>query len=722
MADIVEVPLTVVQAIVEVPLRQTLPTILREEGLGSTDAKVSDLTELLPQNVQQTDMLLVTRDGVFSRRMPISTMLGMVDRPDQGETSLDPVNDGGNNIHLTQFPAYVDAQGGLVDTLNVWMPTPLRHGQEAEVYFACRVNNLVMRVTGTDGGITITKSTKGLPAFILPGTTLKFRYNRHDSDPNSFWVDCQWHVALVSAHEDPAGVTNPVREFGVKADGSTLVTTLMQTAADAARDLGAPPTGLVYGQGRTLALPPSSVFKMGKIDLSRRVSVAGLADTLNAAVVRCDYTELLGVVGEDGAFQMADDGFQQASLVGQQVFRNFGIDGKYGNEPGHGVFDGNRNELNHKRHAFWFKPVANGHTDRACALYDQHVSNMPGSGWRVDGNDQVHGSDFKLLNCERGIDFSNVSDGKLTNFGLGGNRKGNRAVNSASLKQRGVDAWTDQNFDGIAGQNFLWEFISCAKCTAADGEWEGPIIYTGDNHRSYGNGNDGSVADSKSAFQISQNEMNGINQKVSTDYYTGTGSVRPFAHVTIKDTDLLVRASSWGFKLGFAPSTLEQNATPMYLFGFDTQMLPGNPNYAQALRNCGSVNIDRSCKLLWHFPKMAANGSLVGTPIYPFYGHVSNMPWKCIGIVVGVPYLGLAGHLADDEIELNGQTLNNGLDGLLYLFTEPGGTWNRRLFDRGGGGSLDYINFQIPNMNPGGIPVGVGVVSPPLTWRTKRWQ
>lgn len=36
--------------------------------------------------------------------------------------------------------------------------------------------------------------------------------------------------------------------------------------------------------------------------------------------------------------------------------------------------------------------------------------------------------------------------------------------------------------------------------------------------------------------------------------------------------------------------------------------------------------------------------------------------------------------------------------------------------------TTDYINFQIPNMNPGGIPVGVGVVSPPLTWRTKRWQ
>lgn len=576
----------------------------------------------------------------------------------------------GSNITLVGAPdVYLDAAAEIA-VLPLTMPPPRGNGHTVRVYFAQKVRSLQFLVTGqdapTDGGTpqNIVKSTKGVPAFVLPGTTIQFRYNR---------ALTQWAVNGLWNVEDPPSLKDPVRQYGAVMDGVQLNTTMVQQAFTDAKQAAA--SGFTYGLGGRVRFQVG-VSKQGAILASRWVGIEGPGGALGAAVLRMDYADRAGVPGEDAAIKVDDDGSQQASLVGQQRIAGIAIDGRNGQQP-----------VGHLRHGIWYPAPAEGNTDRAPALFDVHMANMPGAGWKITGNDQIRGVNVKILDSEYGFDFDDVSDGKLDQIGLGGNRKGNRANNCSSLKLSKIDSWISSSFNG----DWLWQFLSCSKLAVSDGEFEGPVLMTGDNHRVYSTPG---LSNSKFAFQNGQNVLSNINFKVSTDYYVAKGNTRPLAHLVIKDLHgTQIPGCTFGYKLGFTPSAEELAATPDYLFYFDTQLPSANANYAAALRNCGQLDVSRT-SMVWHFSQLNSSGVPQTAVIVAAREHVTNRPDRLVGLRIGVPKLKRTGTLAQNEIALAGQNLTSDKYPLLYLFTEPGGTWARRLTDGGGAAAFTLENLS----------------------------
>lgn len=574
----------------------------------------------------------------------------------------------GSNITLLGAPAVYLTAPAEIASQQITLPAPRGSGHTIKLYTAQKIVSLQLLVTGqdapTDGGTpqNITLATAGVPRFLLPGTTLQLRYNR---------AETKWYVNGLWNAEDPPSLKDPVRQYGAVMDGVKLNTTAVQQAFTDAKQAVA---GFTYGVGGKVRFQ-AGVSLQGAIESSRLVGIEGAGGALAATVLRMDYTDRAGVPGEDAAIKVLDDGVQQASLVGQQKIVGLAIDGRVGQQP-----------VGHLRHGIWYPAPAEGNTDRAPAVFDTHISKMPGAGWKITGNDQIRGVNIKVLDSEWGFDFDDVSDGKVDQIGLGGNKKGNRAVNCSSLKISKIDSWLDSAFNG----DYLWQILSCSKSVFSDGEFEGPVLMTGDNHRVY---NTPGLSDSKFAFQNGQNVLQNINFKVSTDYYTVKGAP-PLAHLIIKDLHgTRLPGVTFGYKLGFTPSAAELQATPDYLIYFDTQLPSGNANYAAALANCGQVDVSDT-SFIWHFTRFNAAGVPQTAAIVAAKQHVTNRPDRLVGLRIGVPKLKRPGTLAQNEILMTGQTLTSDKYPLLYLFSESGGTWARKLSDSAGAATFTLENLS----------------------------
>jgi hypothetical protein len=563
-----------------------------------------------------------------------------------------------------------------IASLPVVLPVPISDGQVVDLYFAQRVRSIVFSVAGqdspSDGAALqdVTIDSAGLPAFALAKATIRMQYQRSLT---------RWRCAGVWNAEELPDVADPVREHGAVADGVTYCTA--QLAASLVDANQAAQAGFNVGKGGTMRLHVG-VFRTGRLTPSRWVNIKGQG--IAHTVLQAGYDDVV-VAGEDGMLEPLDDGTQQSSIVCQQEYSDFSLNGKVGLQP-----------AGHIRHGIWLKPAGEAQADRAMVLRNLHAVNMPGSAFKIQGNDQVRAINIKGGGCDLyTVDFEDVSDSKMSQLGFAPSKLGNRCVNCASLELDQVDAWLDDNFEG----DYLWQWLSCTKSNISDGEWEGPVLFTGDNHRSYGGGNDVEAGpDSKSAFQHGQNRIS-INFKVSEDYKTAKG-VPPRAHLTIKDLHgTRLPFSTFGYKLGFAPSAGQLAATPDYLISIDTQMSPSNPNYAQALANSGQVDVSQT-SFIWHFPKLDASGVPQQAAIVAARLHVCDRPDRLLGVRVGVPKLKRIGHLAQNEIAMAGQLLTSDKYPLLYLFTNdattPNNTWQRQLTDVDGS-SLNYRSFTLEN-------------------------
>lgn len=535
----VEVPMTVIEAEIKVILNEELPVLLREEGVGVADSTVGDLTLLQPENVLTTDLLVVTREGAWNRRMPLSTLLSLVQLPDVGEAQFDPLTGaGGNTVQLTELPGYVDS-ASPIGTCNLFMPTPTRHGQEAQVYLARRVGNLVMQVSGTDTPddgqtfIPITKDTRGLPSTLQPGTTVLFRYNRAGSN---VWDDCQWHVAGVWNTEDPPNIKDPVRDFDAVFDGTTLVTAKYQAALTAAKYEAATD----YGQGGTLR-HQVGVARSGALFMSRFASLEGMGSQ-GSAVMLSDYTEvqadaivvgsvtngLLTVTSVTGGgplkVGMVITGGSAPAMPANTHIIRFGTGtggvGTYYTDnlkkniasatlTGHAngdaqitflddgeqkaflaakpiirnvQFDGALADapVGHTRHGIAVYQIANipGHkTDGAPTLEHAYVANMPGDGFHFEWTDQIRGFDIKSLGCTGRSFFAyHCSDCKVEAVGIQG-EQGFVIDNCASFKIGKIDAWMSPTFSA----SWLGTINSSKNTEIGAGEIEGPVLINGEN-------------------------------------------------------------------------------------------------------------------------------------------------------------------------------------------------------------------------------------------------
>lgn len=584
----------------------------------------------------------------------------------------------GTPISVGQEGQAIFNASGTIAALPVVLPVPIADGQVCDLYFAERVRSLVFSVAGqdspSDGAALqdIVLSSAGLPAFARAKTTVRMQYQR---------ATTTWRCIGTWNAEDPADIADPVREHGAVPDGVTYCTS--QIAASLVDAKQAPPSGANIGQGGTMRLQVG-IYRTGRQTPSRWVNVKGQG--IAHSVLQAGYADVL-VAGEDAVLEPLDDGTQQSSIVGQMEYSDFSINGKTGQQP-----------VGHIRHGIWFKPVAEGNTNRAPILRNLHVMNMPGSAFKIQGNDQVRAINIKGGGCDQyTVDWENISDSKMTQCGFAPSKLGNRCNNCASVEVDQVDAWLDNKFAG----DYLWQWLSCAKCNISNGEWEGPVLFTGDNHRTYGSGNDpvgDPGPDSKFAFQHGQNRIS-INFKVSEDYKTAKGT-RPHAHLTIKDLHATrLPFSTFGYKLGYQPSAGQLAATPDYLISIDTQMDPANPNYAAALANCGQVDVSQT-SFIWHYPRFDASGNPVQAAIVAARLHVCDKPDRLLGVRVGVPKLKRVGHLAQNEIAMAGQSLTSDKYPLLYLFTNdattPNDTWQRTLIDSDGA-SLPYRTFTLEN-------------------------
>lgn len=275
--------------------------------------------------------------------------------------------------------------------------------------------------------------------------------------------------ALVSTIE---AVDTTLYHVPVLADGPALCTEIMLAAMAAARHQS--PSALGYGRGGGVRLHQGA-YRMGALPgWSRLVGLKGPGGALGLAVIQSDYTALLGQASEDALFPMLDDGTQQASVVMQQIVEGFSIDGRRNLAP-----------PGHRRHGLWYKPAGltpdgKKRTDRAPVVRDFHAAGLPGTGLKIQGNDQVRGGNFKVLDCDEGLDWEKVSDAKVGDIGLGGNRrKAYRFSDCASLEVDKLDAWTGAGFIG----EYLGEVISCRALEMIGGQHEGMVLIRGDNDK-----------------------------------------------------------------------------------------------------------------------------------------------------------------------------------------------------------------------------------------------
>ena len=716
MVDIVEVPITVIKAQIEVPLLQKLPQLLRE-GLTDADAKVGNLDELLPENVLTTDQLLVTRQGTWNRRMPLSTLLSMAGgggggASGLGEVQLDPTTGaGGNTVQLVDKAAYIFSASPL-PVVNLRMPAVFRDGQECLVSFSQRVQTLNLVATGTDGGIAVTVSNQGKPTrAIQPGTMILFRYNRAGS---TYWADKQWHIVGVSGKEDPSW-WSPTRDFGAKFDATTLDTAAIQAAWTAAKK--APPSGFLYGGGGEAQHEPG-VALAGALSLSRQVTLRCVG-AQTSHVIRADYSDRAGVPGTDAMITMLDDGIGQGGLVVQNNILNLSLDGR---RQAIGDDGSNTNPMRaHTRHGI-LVDVADDGTDRVFNATDLQITNCPGDGIRVVANSQVRGGNWKVTNCRR-VYFFKCKDGKIDEIGFGANGPDhNNAIgnlddllasivmdNCASLKVGRADLWTGGKCHAIP----LLLIRSCAKTVIDEGEIEGMVVIIGDNN----NGN------SKAYRQATATVFQCMNWKVSEDLYaayvalgrtanvlTGAGYVATCMKV-IDANGVKVPTGSAGYKLG-QPTDVNGNrilslpATPPVMFWFGTQIDSGDSQYADWIAACGEVDASQFALTWWE--GKSNPGGRRSRSVYAATQHVANMPHKLRGLRLGTITWRDVGTQHEDEVALDGAQWDTQYDkGLFYLWTDPqfaSGNWAamRKLTDRdltgpGADPVTGYVTFNAPN-------------------------
>lgn len=718
----VEVPITLVQAQINIPFTISEPVFVRE-GENEETNKVGNLPRLLSAELRLSDLLMLVRAGEWSKAVALQEVTqflngggggggggGDVVLPmGVGEAQFDGTS---GVVILTDMAATVYA-AAPIPTLSLRMPPALRHGQECMVRFSQRVQVLNLTSTGTDGGTAVTVSNQGKPArAILPGTTMLFRYNRSGS---TYWADCQWHIVSVSCPEDPLA-WDPVRDFGAVFDGAMLVTSHVQNAWTSA--IKAPPTGFSYGSGGHSILPPG-VALVGALQLSRRVTVEVLG-AITTNVLRADYSDRNGVPGEDAMITLLDDGIGQSGLIVQGKLINLALDGR---RTAIGDDGSNTNPMRaHIRHGILVDAPDDG-TDRVFAAQDLQITNCPGDAISIRKNSQVRGGNWKFTNCRR-VYFYKCKDSKVDQIGFGAQGPDhNNAIGNlddllaavvmddcASMKVGRLDIWTGPKAHAIP----LLLIRSCAKTVIDEGEIEGMCVVIGDNN----NGN------SKSYRQVMMNSFSLMNWKVSSDLYaayialgrtanvlTGAGYVAHLKCIDINGTRAL--ECSAGYKLGLPndgadnPQRLiDLPETPPVWFWFGTAIDPSDPQYADYVKSCGDVDITGT-SLTWWEGKDSPGGRR-SRSVFGFKQHIANLPHKLKNLTLGRITLRQTGTQQEDEIALDGAPYTTQYDkGLLYLRCDPNwasGDWNamRKLTDRdlagpGADPVTGYVSFNVWN-------------------------